>query len=54
MERKQLSLYVPKDKRKLVKKLDRLKEKRDRSKNYLLLDALSKYLEKAEERGEIT
>lgn len=48
--RDQLSVYVPENKKdkKLVERLEKLAEKRDRSVNYLVVQAISEYLEKEE------
>jgi len=42
------SIYFPKGKTILVKKLQRLAKKQDRSINYLVLKAIEKYLEREE------
>lgn len=48
--RDQLSVYVPENKKdkKLVERLEKLAEERDRSVNYLVVQAISEYLEKEE------
>lgn len=48
--RDQLSVYVPENKKdkKLVERLEKLAEERDRSVNYLVVQAISEYLEREE------
>ncbi len=48
--RDQLSVYVPENKKdkKLVERLEELAEERDRSVNYLVVQAISEYLEREE------
>ena len=48
-----LSIYIPQKKmaEKPVERLIRLSEKRDRSINYLVVDAILQYLNREEKRG---
>ena len=47
-----LSIYIPKSKldRKPIERLDRLAKKVDRSINYLVVEAILQYLDKAERK----
>lgn len=48
-----LSIYIPQNKMeaKPVERLIRLSERRDRSINYLVVDAILQYLDREEKRG---
>lgn len=48
-----LSIYIPQSKmeKKPVERLIRLSEKRDRSINYLVVDAILQYLDREEKKG---
>lgn len=50
--RDQLSVYVPEDKKEneLVSRLENLAEERDRSVNYLVVEAITEFLKREEER----
>lgn len=50
--RNQLSVYVPDSKKdkNLIGRLEKIAEKRDRSVNYLIIRAISEYLEKEEDK----
>lgn len=50
--RDQLSVYVPENKKdkKLVERLEELAEERDRSVNYLVVQAISQFLDREEEK----
>lgn len=47
-----ISIYIPKDKlaRRPVERLQKLASKRDRSVNYLVVDAILQYLDREEKR----
>ena len=48
-----LSIYIPQEKQKLnpVERLVKLGKKRDRSVNYLVVDAILEYLKREEKKG---
>jgi predicted transcriptional regulator len=52
--RDKLSIYIPQDKQRhrLVERLIELAEKRDRSVNYLVVQAILEYLDREEKREE--
>ena len=47
VRRNQISVYVPEDKKdeNLVKRLEKLAEEKDRSVNYMVVEAITEYLE---------
>jgi len=48
-----MSIYIPQDKQKVrpIERLVKLGEKRDRSVNYLVIEAILEYLKREEKRG---
>lgn len=52
--RDQLSVYVPENKKdkQLVERLEKLAQERDRSVNYLVVQAISDFLDREEQKSE--